>query len=239
MIFLYFFAALFPLIAEGLNQNNDHGLWLEQEVKKKLSDQWTFHFNTRQRWGSDYKLFWFHAYEPTVRYKLMSGHFDVFISGGFREYSHIRKNTLGNTKWVWVFMPLLEMYVNLKYKDWKLRQRLRGEYHHYQSSHYKEYGDCRYRVELFSPWELSCLKFKPYISNEWFIRSNTYHKTHPNGLVGGVYEDRFRIGLASTLWKDTVTSAIFWQWRFLKQTPETHPRWYNTYQLGFALRFSF
>lgn len=198
MIFLYIFAALFPLIAEGL----DHGLWLEEEVKKKLNEDWTFHFNTRQRWESD---FWYHAYEPTFRYNLKRDNFEIFIGGGMREYSQKT-----STKWIWVFMPLLETYVNFKFRDWELKQRIRGEYHQ------SEYGDVRYRLELFTPWAFSSIK--PYISNEWFIRSR-------------IYEDRFRIGLAMTSWNDCLTSAFFWQWRWVKGV--------KTYQLGFALRFSF
>jgi hypothetical protein len=235
-----------------LNKKNDQGFWFEQVMNKKLPYGWSVETHTEQRWGAGYRLFWYHEYHLNFQYdfikqinKWFKLHPDnilknISIGPAFTQYSQIQTNTRGKAKWVWVSRPILAGFINFKWKGWVLTNRLRGEYQQYNSPHYKDYGNGRYRIVLFTPLKITRYQINPYISNEFFFRSNTYHKTHPKGLVGGLYENRFRLGLAIDLWKDVFTAQIFWQWRPLKQKPMVDQRrWVNTYQSGLLLSLSF
>lgn len=234
-----------------LNSNNDHGFWLTEDARSPLGENWSLQLHFSQRWGADYRLLWYQVYEAIFLYNItdkVQNYFDLApdgmlklfaLGGGCSEIARIQKNTHGVFHWVWTTRPEVEVHFDLGWKGWLLRQRIRGEYQDYNSSHYKDYGDCRWRLILTSPWNFTCLKITPYINNEFFFRANTYHKSHPSGLVGGLYEDRFRVGFMANLWSDQLTTELYWQWRPLKQTPGTHPGWFYTYQWGLTLVLAF
>lgn len=238
-------------LANELNRPNDHGVWLEQVLKTKY-EKWIFSLHTEQRWGSNDQLLWYYEAEPSIQYDLTEKMKDwchlcsnnsfletVTIGPVFTQYQEIKKNTLGKFKWSSVSRPVLEGHVAFTWNGWELTNRIRAEYQNYNTSHYKDYANGRYRIAIYAPWKFSCFNIKPYLSNEFFLRMNTYHTTSPNGLVGGLYEDRFRVGLTADAWDDTLTGALYWQWRPLKQKPGTHPHYYNTYAWGMFLALKF
>ena len=247
---------LMPLSAHSskvarINSHNDHGVWLEESLNKKLAEDWSLYLQAEQRWASNSRLFYYHAYDSILQYSLKkeiirlfgisseSVFKDASIGMGPSFVSEIRKSTQEKTKWIWIFRPILEFRINFEWRKWQINHRLRGEYHEYLASHYKKHALGRYRLAIYAPLKITSLQITPYVSNEWFFRVNSYHKTHPQGIVGGLYEIRFRIGLTASLFKDQVKPSLFWQWRPHKQKPGTHPRWFNTYQLGIGLNFNF
>lgn len=236
---------------QQLNANNDHGLWLEEVATQKLG-HWQFILHTEQRWGSDYRLFWYQEYEGIVLYDLsdkIKSWFNVSdesifkkfeIGPGFTQYSQIQKNHSGNSKWAWVSRPLIESNMQFSWKDWVLKQRTRAEYQIYNTSHYDNYATGRFRSIILTPWKFTCLKINPYISNEIFVRENKYSSTqNPNGVVGGFYENRFRVGLELHPFTESLTTMLYWQWRILKQKPHSNPNWNNTYQFGLLVKYDF
>ena len=247
LLCLFFTSHLHATWETELNQNNDHGFWSEENLDKKFWKNWIARFHFEQRWGADYKKFWYEENQFILLYDLSSlfclskeGVFtSLNIGPGYTHITTTQKNTHGNFHWVGLERPLLEANLGMKLFGWTINQRMRGEYNFYTRKHYKAHGAYRHRLLCLSPWKWSCYKINPYVSNEWFFRQNTYSTNHPHGLVGGWHENRFRVGLIGNLYKETVTLALFWQWRILKQKPESHPRWFNTYQEGVALNFIF
>ncbi|MBA3239313.1 MAG: hypothetical protein H0T62_13350 [Parachlamydiaceae bacterium] len=233
-----------------LNANHDHGFWAIQQFNVDLPRNSSFLFLTEQRWGSDYKLFWYQKYELIFTYDLskrISSYFGLFPKTIFKEFSlgsgcaqisQIRKNTHDEFKWIGLTRPLIQAELKLEWKGWTFGQRLRGEYISYNASHNKSHGTCRYRLTLNFPLKWTELDISPFISNEFFFRANTYSKSNPHGLVGIFHEDRLRIGLKSTFLVDKLTVEAWWQWRPLKQKPGTHPLWFNTYQIGATILLS-
>lgn len=219
-----------------LNTNNDHGFWNEQKVKVALGHQWFARLRTEQRWGNDYRQFWWHEYEIVFAYdpkELISAcpesiFKDFSFGAGINETTQIQANTENVRKWVWITRPILEAFLDLAWHDWRLEQRMRGEYYDYNASHYKNYGLYRHRVNIYSPWKFTRFNINPFFSNEFFFRKNTA------ALAGGLYENRLKVGVANDLYK-TLTSELFWQWRYLKQ--KTGPG-INTYQIGLTLYLS-
>lgn len=116
-----------------------------------------------------------------------------------------------------------------------MKQRLRGEYQDFVRKHYTNYALFRYRLIVNSPWKLTCWNISPYLSNEFFIRKNTFNGGAQKGIVGGLYSNRFRIGLNADLIVNKLSTALYWQLRFTKHRPGTHPRWFRTYQVGLVL----
>ncbi|MBA3603825.1 MAG: DUF2490 domain-containing protein [Parachlamydiaceae bacterium] len=234
-----------------LNSNNDRGFWAIVDVKKALSPEWLFLFHTEQRWGSDYTLYWYQQYDFTFLYNITGkikqslfchdGIFkNFFIGGGVAQISQIKRNTKDRFKWVWITRPELEMHLILGYQGWSFEQRLRGQYIHHNNDHYKNYGDCRYRIILTTPAGFSCYGITAYISNEIFLRANTYFKkTNPHGLVGGLFENRFRVGFDLPLITNKLDAKVWWQWRVLKQNSLASRRYNNTYQFGGTLAMTF
>lgn len=234
-----------------LNANNDHGFWLLTEANTKINDRLTVFVNIDQRWGANYQLLWYQRLEAIMRWdvtdlvkksftdgssSLLSA---ISVGAGCAEILEIRRNTKGKHEWALVSRPEAEVNLNLEKSNWLLRQRLRLEYVNFVTPHYKSHATCRYRFALSPPWSFTSCKIRPYVSNEFFVRANTYSKTSPNGLVGGVYQNRLRIGFSAITWHDVLSSEIYWQWRVIKRTPGSNPRWNNTYQWGMALMFAF
>lgn len=234
-----------------LNANNDHGIWLVEDIKAKLSDKWVLLLHFEQRWGSNYRLFWYEENDADLLYDITkpiqnwfclnpAGTFkSLAIGGGCAEVKLIQKNTKGKFHWTWITRPEIEAHLGLQWDGWDLMQRFRGEYQDHNNHHYKKHAIFRWRLILTSPWSFTCLKITPFLNNEFFFRNNTYHKTHPTGLVGGLFEDRLRFGLSSKGVGDRFSLDLWWQWRPLKQKPETHPRWFNTYQWGLTFGATF
>lgn len=235
----------------ALNANNDHGFWLQEEVSVNFGCNWSANFSTEQRWGSNYRLLWYQRYEAVLHYDLTKKTKEVLnlcpegilnaisLGIGYAHLNRIQKNTQNIFHWVGVSRPEIEARMDLKWNRWLLRQRFRVEYRQYHASHYKNFVDYRWRLMLDLPWSFTCWNLTPFVHNEFFIRENTYSKAHPNGLVGGFYENRFRIGLTAEPLEGQIRSEIYWQWRPLKQTPGTHPRWFNTYQFGMNVALLF
>lgn len=251
LIFLFLIAQSMVFAAslstlESINANNDHGLWLEQNFRSNITSKTIMRFHFEQRWAADYRQIYFHEYEYFFQHdiaqylnKTLRKIFEtIFIGPAYNFTRSIQKDTLGIFHWVWFRKPMLEMQLFSSLGKWTIRQRLRGEYIDYTRKHYKNFGTFRYRIEIFTPWKWTRWKINPYIWNEWFIRRDTYSLTHPTGLVGGWYENRFRIGLLANLFEN-VSSAVYWQWLSRKQIPGTHPGWFKTYQIGFLLDMSF
>lgn len=233
-------------VLEGINANNDHGLWVEQNIRKNFKSNWTLKLRFEQGWASDYRQIYYQEYEAYLQYdvtkflskKLRSIFTSVIIGPADNFTRALQKNTKEEFHWVWFQKPMLEIHLVSSLYKWTFKQRLRGEYIAYTSKHYKNHGVGRYRLEIDSPWKWTRWKINPYLSNEWFYRQDTYSQDHPTGLVGGWYENRFRVGMMFDLFKH-LSSVLYWQWMARKQKPDTHPRWFNTYQIGFVLDLSF
>lgn len=257
--FIALFFAIIPLqitfaesyLESKLNSNNDHGLWLIQEIEKDIGNDFSMLLQFEQRWGSDYRLFWYHEYELILYYdatecikkcfnlKKESIFNNFSIGYGCADIQQLRRNTRGVFHWVDTTRPLCELDLILSWKGWDFGQRIRGQYNKFNASHYRSHGTFRYRMQLQPPWEWTCFKIQPFISNEIFVRVNTWSKSNTTGVVGGLHEDRLRIGFNSTLIKDRLGFQAWWQWRALKQNPETSPRWFNTYAYGLRVDLSF
>lgn len=234
-----------------LNTNNDKGFWAIVDVKKNLSPEWLALFHTEQRWGSNYTLYWYQEYDLTFLYNLTEKiraayclcpndlFRNFFIGGGASQISLIKKDTREKFKWVWVTRPELEMQLILGYKGWLLEQRLRAQYIYFHTDHYKNFADCRYRLILSAPTLSSCFCITPYVSNEFFVRANTWHKSKPHGNVGGLFENRLRFGFDLPLIANKLDAKVWWQWRTLKQNRTESRRYNNTYQFGGTLAMSF
>lgn len=264
---LYSLIALLPLALHlrcngdnsKINSNNDHGIWLTEQVEtdgpeSSLFKNWHFIYSFQQRWGADYKILYFYEYQFLAQYNLTSylkewfnicpeGFLRAFSLGaGYRAIHQLKKNTLGDFHWVWGSLPLVYANINFEVRGWKFNNRLMGQYIEYSKQHYKAHGTGRYRLWIYTPWKFTRFQINPWINNEWFFRNNTYHKTSPNGLVGGWYQNRFRVGLSAVVFETCGTNAtadLFWQYRTIKHKPGTHPRWFKNYDWGanFALSF--
>lgn len=250
---IYLVSALFVLSStaaeetSSLNSNNDHGVWLVEELKDTLSGDLSAVLHLEQRFGADYRLFWYHQCELLFFYSLTDainkGCKDSFLksfslAAGCAQIERFQKNTRGIYQWVGTTRPEIQADLGMEWEKWVLTQRLRGEYSQYNSSHYKSHGTFRYRVQLNAPWKWTCLKITPFISSEFFFRAYTWSKSNPHGLVGGFHEDRLRFGFTSKI-KDHIIFDAWWQWRLTKQTPETSPGWFNNYAWGTRLLLSF
>lgn len=228
---------------EQLNANNDDGFWLAENFTTEIYPKWFITLHGDQRWGSNYKLFWYFRQGVILQYDLTEwiqnkfciskeSIFKGFTLGpGFNQYCHIDENTLGRFKWAWISRTIFDANLKLFWKKWELYQRFRFEYKDNNSTHYKNSGDLKYRIWLNTPWKWTDFHLNPYISNEFFFRQNTYRKATPNGLVGGLYQNRLQFGFNVDFWEN-ITLNVYWQLRSLKQTPSTHPRYFNTYDIG-------
>lgn len=229
-----------------LNANNDHGFWCEQNITGGLSKNWSFILHTEQHWGADYSKFYNQIYDLVLLNdiaRLLGISADSIVKsfqvgGGYDLTDRIQKNTKGNFYWVLVRRSILEADALLIWRKWQVKQRLRGEYEDFVRKHYINYSILRYRLIVNSPWKFTPWNINPYFSNEFFIRKNTFNKSTQKGIVGGLYSNRFRIGLNVDLIVDKLFAALYWQWRLTKHKPGTHPRWFKTYQIGLAFNFS-
>lgn len=157
--------------------------------------------------------------------------------------------TPGNFHWLEQLRPDVELGLSLKWCDWLLTQRFRLEYngvaHH---AHYKRYGDFRYLAVLFFPWKFTCFEIQPFVFNEAFFRNDTFNGHHLNGdtgsygLAGGLYENRFRVGVVGNipLWccEEILKTSIFYQLRSLRNNPHVSPNYKKTHQLGLAFSYA-
>lgn len=225
-----------------LNANNDHQFWFEQFFSKKLPCDWSMVLSTKQRWGADYRILFYHEYEGVFQYDIKkffhlhskSIFENITIGPGNNLNQIFRRNTLSKYQWLWVERPILEANVVMQIQEGKIRHRVRAEYLWHLRSHHRDFARFRYRVRIDSPWKWTRYKINPYVSNEWFFRNHTFSSSNPRGLVGGYYENRFRAGVRTTLFEKTSTE-FFWQWRADKQRPRSSPRWNNIYIIGIVI----
>lgn len=226
---------------EQINSNNDQGLWLDQSITAKLSSLGTVKFRCEQRWGANYHIFFYREYELNFQFKikqfLEKKTFLIFenatIGPVYNMTRSLQKNTREIFEWVWIKRPMLETNFVFSLCRWLIKHRLRGEYIEHTKKFHKNYSVFRYRLEFYSPWKLTRWKLNPYLSNESFFRENTYSYTHQHGLVGGLFENRFRIGFILELFKQ-FSAAIYWQWILRKKTPDIYPQFFNNYEIGFT-----
>jgi hypothetical protein len=242
---------------EKIDRNRDHGFWLDENFRTCLPYGFVANVNFEQRWGANYNVLWYHSYELLLDYDL-SGWFsgwancgcdDSFIqyislTPGFRQEERIRLNTRNKFHWTGVSIPLLDLNVVMNFREWTIAHRFRGEWNEFNRKRYTKYGDFRYRLELYAPWTFTCVCLRPYVSNEWFIRGNdtlrsSNSSSSRRGLYGSWYENRLRAGFTANLWCDSLTGAIYWQYRQLRDDPNFTRHWYDTYQWGLSLDFSF
>ncbi len=228
-----------------LNANNDHGIWTDQRVSIGLTQNLEFRYRMEQRLGANYQKYWFYDYEGVLQYNIIPLLPECFckltlltIGPGFNVTNQFQKNTDSVYHWVWINRSVLETRIAFDFYNCSIEQRIRGEYWEYTKKHYKDYALYRHRLTIFAPWKFTCLKFNPFIQNEWFLRNDTYSSTHTKGLVGGYYENRFHVGVNSTL-TDHIKTSLFWQWRALKQKPGTHPGWYDNFHYCFDINLNF
>lgn len=232
-------------ILEKLNSNNDHGFWLENNFDTKLAPDWDFRFLNAFRWGSDYRKFYHQEYGFIFQNQLKkclcipeeSAITKISIGPGFISAYQLQKNTLGHFRWVYVARPLIEANVDLKITKWQCKQRMRVEFHFYGRSHYENFNVYRHRLVVYTPWKFTSWNINPYLSNELFFRKNTVHGS--SGVVGGYYQNRFRIGIEMHPCSEKLSHALFWQWRLEKHRPGTHPRWFNNYMIGLVTTANF
>lgn len=244
-MFFWFNVALANSLLNQLNENNDQGLWLESNITKKLSKDWTLSLRTEQRFGANYRLYWYEEYGFLLHHNVTK-HFpasnifkEMTVAAGFVGSEVIQKNTRGQFHWDWIYRPVLETDLTFVYHEWRLRERLRTEYHAHQRKHYEDFFQYRFRMILNTPWKFTSWKFNPYIFNEWFFREQTFSEKNPQGLMGGWYQNRFRVGLDFQPVSDIWTCSLYWQWRVRKRRPPMLPRWSNNYQIGFAINAAF
>lgn len=242
-------AIFLPSVVRGghlnqLNTNHDHGLWLEQNVYVKLSPLWSLQVHTNQYWGADYQLLWNHRYQFTFQYDITRFFClpafvqKITFGPGYATVEGLRRNTREIYHWVWRHIGILEANINLAFHQWRIQNRVRGDYVFYLRNHYIDHPLLRYRLTVYTPWKFTRWNINPYLSNEWFVRSNTFNKKHQTGQVGGWYLNHFRIGLAADLCTH-LSTALYWQWRIVKHRPGIHPRWFNTYQIGVIFNLTF
>lgn len=253
---LFIFLIIAPLYAEKkaektvleqLNRNNDHGYTQELNIFAKIHGPWLFKYHQEHRFGSKYRKIWYQEYIFALFYdftKLIK----PYVDSGFKELTfgpgydltyQLQRNTLGVYKHVYIDKPLLEAYLTYMFGKWRTITRLRGEYQAFTKPHYHSHGIFRYRSVIFAPWKFTCRKINPYVSNESFFRANSFSKSHPTGLVGGFYQNRFRLGFNIELESKKLNADVFWQWRVDKQKPEVHPYWWNTYYYGMTLNLNY
>ncbi|WP_068468908.1 DUF2490 domain-containing protein [Candidatus Protochlamydia phocaeensis] len=230
-----------------LNANNDHGFWFDNNFEKHLPLNFFMRFHTEHRWGNDYRKLWYQEYTLTLQYdmtRFLKKYADKIVSSfligpAYNAVYQFQKNTEGHYQWVYISECMLQADLVLSKWGWRIQQRLRGELHHYCKNHYKDYALYRHRLTIFTPWKITRWNINPFIANEWFFRKNTYHQSHPTGLVGGWYQNRFRIGIMLDLSPDAASAALYWQWRTDKTLPDIHPRWINLYTWGLSTVFPF
>lgn len=231
--------------ATHLNANNDHGFWLEENIIIKAAPDWTVKFHIEQRWGADYRLFWnqrtdFFLYHHCQR---RLGLFpdlvkEVGIALGYGREFIIKKNTRGIHHWIGINKAIALVNMSLECFKWRVGQCIRWDYLAHTRKHYIDHAVYRYCMAFYTPWKWTKLQINPYFSDELFFRKNTYRRKTQKGLVGGWHQNRLKIGIRANLYTDKLSTQIYWQWRTIKHAPGTHPRWFNTYQLGLAINLA-
>jgi len=225
-----------------LNRNNDHGFWLKEEFIANLSKQAYVNVAFEQRWGNDYRTFWYHHYQiigqydfaPFVKNSLCLRPDTPFRSlsfgPGFKEAISICRNSQQDFKWASANIPLVEANLTFDIFGGLFRQRFRGEYVNFNTKHYHDHGLFRYRLYYFTPWRWGKIEFNPWVSNEFFFREKTerYNAVIQTGVF---YENRFKVGANARLFERFFVD-LFWQWRSHRQLPGYWPHWANTYQIG-------
>lgn len=250
-----------------ININGDTGIWLYEQVDSKIPDtNFAIFFDFEQRFGSHFKVLWYHGYELGISYslteklkeKLCTTDCDrIKITNFSIAFAYLQYNLIARTwdrpdvnfRWASFGSPRFDFNLSLSVSDWGISQRFRIEYdrnmHH---QHVKSYGIFRYRIGLTAPWKWTCWNISPFVNNEFFFRNNTLGKTTvTNGItvaygnVGGYYENRFRLGFVMDIpvWcKEKVNTAIFWQWRPVKKSPGAFTyKWAKTNQIGVNLDY--
>lgn len=238
----------FPvLLMAGLYDNNDHGFWMDEKITVRLPKDWIFSFNPQERWQNDYKTYCDTEYEFNLIANITSK-LDLYPSSSVKNvnfgfaYTYIdelRNNTKGELGWTLINRYGLMLMITHKFGAWTITQRLRPQYEAFITKYHKSHGNFRYRLLLQSPWEWTTFKFNPYVSNEFFFRINTFHPSHPTGLVGGFFQNRFRIGLNYEIFKDKLFADSYFMIRSIKQRPGTHPSWFNNWIWGLSLNYMY
>lgn len=235
-----------------LNQNHDRGIWFEENFNSKIG-KLGYTINITQRLGDNNRRLWFHKqwlmtyydFSDSIRDMLQfreDSLFKAFSFGpGLANVWAINRNTKGVFHWAHSYRPTLIAFLVHVYRGWQLEQRMVGEYNCFITSHYRKHAFYRHRMLLNPPWRWSSLGIGPFLSNEWFFRSEDSKKENGVETIiqsGPYFENRFRIGFTMQM-SPTFAPQLWWQYRTIKQTPGNHPLWRKTYQFGFSANFNF
>ncbi|MCB1113765.1 MAG: DUF2490 domain-containing protein [Chlamydiia bacterium] len=215
---LFLLALVVPLFGR-INDNGDTGLWLEESFQHEFIE-----FNFQQRWTDNFNLFYYQRYEGIVSYRPVPP-WEFGLGYAFNI-------SLLEEKWVTGQDYFAQATLKLPLWDGNLEQRARITYIVPNFKEHKRHATERYRVRYFSPWFLTRCCVNPWISNEFFFRKDT--RNEPRGQVGGLFENRFRVGFRANFLKK-VSYDLYFQWLGLKR----RDRWDFVYDLGLTTFVNF
>lgn len=248
---IFFLFLVEPLAAadiyERINANNDRQFWIEQNFDKNFSNGYMLRLYFEQRWGSNYRIPFFNKAEIVFQYDLLkklklspsNPIKNFFLGPGYHRTLAFGRNQRDQFHWRGINRFLIQSNLLASWKNWDLDNRNRLEYHQNTRPHYENFTAFRCRVQIATPWRWTTIKIRPFFSNEWFFREDTFKVTTRRGLVGNWYENRLRVGVMTDLYKGIFVPIFYWQWILRKTPPQTRPDWNNNYVFGVALNFSF
>ncbi len=181
-----------PILQASVAQDEDFGLWSQNDIEAKINDRW------KARAGEE------------VRFREHAGisYYDTHIGTAFQvwksvllgaDYFQVRQTrTLGKKSlWYWESRPRIYVTLQCKYKGFSFDNRNLLEFRFKQNTE----DTTRYRnmVTVTAPWKWTRFEFQPYIANEVFFETNR------NGLV----EDRLYNGVKYHLWRNLYGSCFY------------------------------
>ncbi len=203
------FVSLFSISAWAFD-DGDWQVWLTENAKAKINDQWCFSLTEEERYGDDASYFYRHHTDLALISKIDK---NWKASFHFRYISEKKKG-----EWLEEYRP----YVNLTYTfpvgELKISNKVQFEYRHQEHNEFYRFRD---KLKLSLP-KMGILS--PYIGEEIFIDTENEK----------INRNRLTVGTKISLTKKT-SLDIYYLW----QTDEKKDHWKDTNIVGIKISFKF
>lgn len=190
--------------------------WTSAGASFKLADDWKGSFTEELRLGDDGGNLYYEHSDLGFTYSGLADWVDL----GFNFRLIYEKN--GKDDWQRENRPHLNVTLKTKLLNLDVSNRARFEYRDRKDK--DDVWRYRHKVTVKLPLELTALKLKPYLAEEFFITLND----------DNVDKNRFYAGASATL-TENIAADIYYMW----QASRTSGGWSDINVLGTAFKFKF
>ncbi|MFN0064763.1 MAG: DUF2490 domain-containing protein [Chlamydiales bacterium] len=172
--FLLIWCSFTAVFAAHVNDNNLNQFWWDAHYNVPINNDIRMLLETQWRYGQGAGTLFFYYFHASFLFPVNKW---LGIAPGYRQQYDLRPQRV----WKPAYDPFIDVYIKFSVHDWKIDNRLRGQYYWFANGPNLWLG--RWRISVRTPWIIGKGGLNPLVENEILLLE--YY---------GFQENRFTIG---------------------------------------------